>query len=264
MVETKNSIVRFLNPLFIFAFYAFLYLPIVILVLFSFNNSSMATQWSGFTLQWYKKLCVTPEIMRAVWTSVVVAVSATFLSVGMGTALVFASRWWRPRFLFKIFYITIALPEIIMALGLLSFFTFFKIPLGYASLIVGHTLLGLGFVIPIVRARFVELDPILTEASADLGATPLQTFKKVIIPLLLPSILASSLLVFTLSLDDFFIAFFCSGTGVETLSLYVYLRVREGIDPSINALAACLLAMSSLCIVVLCFFKVLDQVIAHE
>jgi spermidine/putrescine transport system permease protein len=224
----------------------------------------MSVRWVGFSLRWYKQLFVTPEIVNALGVSLIVAACSTFLSVALGTALVFASKWWRPRFLFEIFYPNIILPEIILALGLLSTFVFLKIPLGYGSLIAGHTLLGLGFVIPIVRARFVELDPVLTEASADLGAMPLQTFRKIVMPLLMPSIIAASLLVFTLSLDDFFIAFFCSGAQIETLSIYVFSKVREGIDPSVNAIAALLLAISSISILILSYLKVLDQVISNE
>ncbi len=264
MVESRNILARLFHPLYMIGVYLFLYVPLVVLVLFSFNDSSMSVQWAGFSLRWYKQLLITPEIISALGVSLVVALCSTLLSVVLGTALVFASKWWRPRFLFELFLPNVILPEIILALGLLSLFVFLKIPLGYGSLIAGHTLLGLGFVIPIVRARFRELDPLLTEASADLGATPPQTFRKIVIPLLMPSIIAASLLVFTLSLDDFFIAFFCSGARIETLSIYVFSKVREGIDPSVNAIAAILLAVSSLFILIVSYLEVLDQVISHE
>lgn len=264
MVQNRNMLIKILQPFYVVFFYLFLYLPIAVLVIFSFNDSAISVNWSGFSLRWYQKLFSTPEIVEALIASLTVAFSATVISVFMGTALVFASKWWKPRYLFSMFYANIVFPEIIIAIGLLGLFSFFKIPLGYGSLIVGHTLIGLGFVIPIVRARFLELDPWLTEASADLGATPLQTFKKITIPLLMPSLIASSLLVFTLSLDDFFIAFFCSGPTIETLSLYVYARVKESMDPTINVIATCLLVVSSLFILILSSLKVIDQVIGHE
>jgi spermidine/putrescine transport system permease protein len=132
MVYGKQTLVRIFNPIFIAVFYIFLYLPIFILILFSFNDAQMSVRWAGFSLKWYKKLFFTPEILEALGVSLVVAISSTFLSVFMGTLLVFASKWWKPRFLFKIFYINIMLPEIIIALGLLSFFAFFRIELGYA------------------------------------------------------------------------------------------------------------------------------------
>lgn len=264
MVENKKIFLRFLHPVIVCLAYLFLYLPIFVLVLFSFNDASISVSWVGFSLQWYKKLINSPEILSALQTSLIVAFVTTFLSVLIGTLFVVATRWWRGSFIANIFYSNILLPEIILAIGILSIFTFLRIPLGYGSLIAGHTLLGLGFVIPIVKARFAELDPVLTEASLDLGATYFQTFRKVIIPLLMPSLIASGLLVFTLSMDDFLISLFCSGPTVQTLSVYVYSMIRTGIDPMINAISSCFLIISSLLVLILCSLKVVDQVISYE
>jgi spermidine/putrescine transport system permease protein len=264
MIDNRKLFFRFLQPLYVSLVYFFLYLPIIVLVLFSFNDASVSIKWVGFSLRWYKELVKTPEIINALRASLIVAFSSTLLSVLLGTCLVVASKWWRSSFLFNIFYTNILLPEIVLSLGVLSIFTFFQIPVGYGSLIAGHTLLGLGYVIPIVRARFIELDPILTEASLDLGASYVTTFKKIIVPLLMPSILASALLVFTLSMDDFLISFFCSGPNVQTLSVYVYSMIKTGIDPTINALSCCFLAVSSLLVLLLCSFKVVDQVLSYE
>jgi spermidine/putrescine transport system permease protein len=264
MVERKSVFIRVMHTfLFVFS-YLFLYLPIFVLVLFSFNDGETITAWEGFSLRWYKALLAMPDMFDSLKVSLIVAFSAMFLSLLLGTMLVFATKWWRPRFVEWMFHPNIVLPEIVLAVCLLSSFAFFHIPLGYESLIVGHTLLGTGFVVPIIRARFRELDPILIEASADLGALPHVTFRKIVVPLLAPSLLAAALLVFTLSLDDFFISFFCSGTDVEPLSIYIYTLVREGLNPSVNAIAACLLAVSSLFVLVLCYFKVIDQVIGNE
>ncbi len=150
-------------------------------------------------------------------------------------------------------------PDIILGISLLGFFSFFDIPLGYPSLIVGHTLIGLGFSVPILRARFTEFDPVLTEASLDLGANYFHTCLRVIIPLLMPAIIVAALLVFTLSLDDFLISFFCSGPRVQTLSLFIYYKVKTLVDPTINAASTCLLAMSSLLVLILCYFKLIDN-----
>ena len=264
MVETKQYITRYCLPIVVAIAYLFLYLPIIVLVLFSFNDASFSINWVGFSLRWYAKLINSPEILNSLKTSLVVAFSTTILSLLIGTCFVVANRWGRSRLLSNIFYTNILLPEIVLAIGILSIFTFFQIPLGYGSLIAGHTLLGLGFVIPIVRARFIELDPFLTEASLDLGATYGQTFRKVVIPLLMPSLIASGLLVFTLSMDDFLISFFCSGPTVQTLSVYVYSMIRTGVDPMINAVSACFLGLSSLLVLLLCSLKVVDQVISHE
>lgn len=264
MVEQRSRFLKILLPTVVGFAYLFLYLPIIVLVLFSFNNASVAIRWEGFTLRWYQELFRSPEILSAFKVSLIVATASTFLSLTLGTFFVFASRWWKRLWLFNIFHTNVLLPDLILAIGILSIFTFFQIPLGYSSLIIGHTLIGLGFVIPIVRARFVELDPILTEASLDLGATHLQTLYKIILPLLTPSLVGAGLLTFTLSLDDFLISFFCSGPTVETLSVYVYSMVRTGIDPTINAISACFLAISSILVLLLCYFKIVDQVIPYE
>lgn len=264
MVENKKFFLRFIQPIFVLLAYMFLYLPILILAIFSFNDSIVSARWVGFSLRWYKALLKNPEILEAFQVSMIVAFSATFISVILGTCFVVASKWWHKRYLFNLFYANILLPEIIVGISILSIFTFFRIPIGYGSLITGHTILGLGFVIPIVRARFAELDPVLTEASLDLGATHLQTFRHVLLPLLYPSLIASSLLVFTLSLDDFLIAFFCSGPSVQTLSVYVYSMARMGVDPSINAISALFLVISSLVVLLLCSLKIVDQVITNE
>jgi len=264
MVEDRKIFSRFLYPLLVASTYLFLYLPIFVLIIFSFNDSPTFVRWAGFSLRWYKQLFVTPEILQAAKVSLIVAFVTTFLSLAIGTCFVVSSKWWRTKFMFNLFYTNILLPEIVMGIGLLSVFSFLNLPLGYGSLISGHTLLGLGFVIPILRARFTELDPVLTEASLDLGASYFQTFIKVIIPLMMPSLLASGLLVFTLSMDDFLISFFCSGPSVQPLSVYIYSMVKIGVHPTINAISALFLAASSILVLLLCSLKVIDRVISYE
>jgi len=265
MVESKRFFFKFIHPLFVCFAYLFLYMPILILAIFSFNDSVIPGKWVGFSLRWYQELFKNPDVLAAFKTSIIVAACSTGLSVILGTCFVIAHTWSsRINSLTNLFYANIILPEIILGIGILSIFTLCNIPIGYPSLITGHTLLGLGFVVPIVNARYQELDPILTEVSLDLGANYLQTFRKVLLPLLMPSLIASSLLVFTLSLDDFLISFFCSGPTVQTLAVYVYSTARSGINPTINAISAILLAVSSLVVLLLCFLKVIDQVISHD
>lgn len=264
MVENRKWFSKILSPLFVGFGYLFLYLPMLVMILFSFNSSSSSANWTGFSFRWYVNLFYSAEMLDSLYVSLIVALCSTILSVLLGTFLVFATRWWKSFFLLNYFYPNIILPDIVLAICILSIFVFFKIPVGYGSLIVGHTLLGLGFVIPIVRARFVELDPVLTEASLDLGASYFQTFRKVILPLLMPSLIASSLLVFTISLDDFLVAFFCSSPTVQTLSIYIYSAVRTGLDPTINAISTLLLVVSSIFILILTSLKAIDQVISYE
>jgi spermidine/putrescine transport system permease protein len=264
MVEQKSILVRVVHPLIVYLAYMFLYVPVFIIAMFSFNKSRFSVAWEGFSLEWYGKLFSSPEILDALYVSLIVAVSATFLSVLIGTSLVVASKKWNQVLSYALFYPNLVIPEIALAIGVLSVFSFFKIHLGYGSLIAGHTLIGLGFVVPIVRARFVELDPFLTEASLDLGATSFQTFRKILVPLLRPSLFAAGLIVFTLSLDDFLIAFFCASPKIQTLSLYVYSQMKETVDPSINAISILLLALSSIVAIVLCSMKVIDKVLHYE
>ena len=152
----RNLFVKIFYPLSVYLVYLFLYLPVIILVLFAFNESSIAVGWTGFSLKWFKALLQTPQMLHALKVSLIVAISSTFLGVLMGSALVFASKWIKNPLLFGMFSTNIILPEIIIAVGLLSIFTFFRIPLGYESLIAGHTLIGLGFVIPIVGSLFID------------------------------------------------------------------------------------------------------------
>jgi spermidine/putrescine transport system permease protein len=264
MVLGKRIFARYINPLFVILAYLFLYLPIFILILFSFNDSSVSIEWTGFSIKWYQKLFSSPEIWQALGVSLIVAISATLLSLILGTLFVISGRWLNIDILSNLFNSGIILPEIILAISVLSIFSYLKIPLGFSSLIVGHTIIGLGFVVPIVRSRFKELDPELTEASLDLGAGYIQTFLRVIFPLLTPAFVASGLLVFTLSLDDFLISFFCSSPTVQTLSVYVYSMIKTWVDPTINALSTLLLFVSSILVLLLSYFKVADKVVSNE
>lgn len=264
MVGKKKYFTMICRLIFVSAVYLFLYLPIIVMVLFSFNESATPMKWGGFSLQWYRQMWNIPEMVDALRTSLIVAFSATILSLVIGVGFVVAHKWWKTTLLFGFFYTNILLPDIVLAIGVLSIFTFAHIPLGYGSLVIGHTLIGLGFVIPIIRARFIELDPFLTEASLDLGASYFQTFKRILLPLLMPSIVAAGLLAFTLSLDDFLIAFFCSGPKVQTLSVYVYSMVKAGVDPTINAISAVLLGLSGILVLVLLSLNVIDQVLSQD
>ena len=263
MVQNRNFLARILNPLFVLCIYLFLYLPVVVLIIFSFNSEYSAVHFRGFTFKWYKQIFFTPEILDALFVSLTVALVSTFLSILLGTGLVIAGKWWKSSLMYNLFFVNIIFPDIILAICVLSIFSFLDIPVGYVSLISGHTLIGLGFVVPIVRSRFKELDPILTDASLDLGATVFQSFKKIIIPLLSPSLLACALLVFTLSLDDFMIAFFCSSPKIQTLSVYIYSMVKVGVHPIVNAISTLLLVVSSLFILIITYLKLLDKVISN-
>jgi spermidine/putrescine transport system permease protein len=228
----------------------FLYLPIIVLVLYSFNSGAREYTWSHGTLKWYRQLFNSMDFWDAFQNSIIVAVSAVTLTLLMSSALVFfGNRTILRRFLVT-FYANLIIPEIVFAVGLLAFFYFFSIPLSITTLIIGHTMIGLGYAVPMIEDRFNELDSRLIEASYDLGATPAQTFFKIILPLMSSTIVAAGMLVFIISFDDFVLSFFCSSGSVQTLPIYIFSMIRSGASPQISALSTLLLSVSALLVFV--------------
>ncbi|MCS6936452.1 MAG: ABC transporter permease [Candidatus Bipolaricaulota bacterium] len=239
--------------------YLFLYLPIFVLVLYSFSAGRYALVWGGFSLETYQKVLRDPEVAQALGNSVAVALSATLVATVLGTLLAIALERYRFRgqtLVESVSYLPILIPEIVMAVGLLLFFAqFFRPALGlvglelgpFPSVMAGHVAFGLSYVMVVVRARLQHMDRSLEEAALDLGARPWQVFYRVTLPMLAPAILSGALLAFTLSLDDFYITYFSTagGTGFQTLPLYIYfLQGRAGIPPQVNAVAALMLLVS--------------------
>ena len=253
-MSKNHRLAGFGNLFFIACTYLFLWVPIVVLLVFSFNSEGYPSPWTGFTWKWYKELIDSVYLWKAFGNSLLVATFSTAFSVAMGTFLVFyAAQGGRVGRFLTLFYGNIVIPETVLAVSLLTFFSLLSIPLGLATLIVGHTVLGLGFVVPIVYARFLELDYRLTEASLVLGATPIQTFFKVTLPQLRPALITSALLVFIISFDDFILTYFTAGSSVQTPSLYILAMIRSGVSPVVNALSAVLLCISS--VLVVAFFQ---------
>lgn len=239
---------------FVMGIYLFLYTPIIVLVLYSFNQGGFPDVWQGFSLHWYHDLFCSAEIWRAFHNSVIVASSSSLLSVSMSVMFVHGMRHYK-RDVASLFYSNALIPDIVLAVGLLSLFSYLMIPLGLTTLIAGHTLLGLGFAMPIIKSRYDELDKSLIEASLDLGASMRYTFLHVIVPFLYPAILVAFLLAIIISFDDFLISFFCSGSAVQTLSLYIFSMIRSGISPIVNALSTLLLISSCLILFVMMMFQ---------
>lgn len=249
----RRPIHRIFPTIFLTLTFFFLYLPIIILFLFSFNSREFPAPWESFSLQWYHNLFRTPEIWIAFFNSCVVAFSATFICLSLSIFMIyFLSSGGRIGKFIPLFYGNIVIPETVLAVALLSYFTLMHIPLGLLTIIVAHTLVGLGFTIPILYVRYRELDPRIFEASQTLGASHLQTFRKVSLPLMSPTLIATGLVSFILSFDDFILAYFTSGSA-QTLSLYLLSSIRYGISPIINALASILLVLT--CSLVLLFFS---------
>lgn len=225
---------------------AFLYLPILVLVIYSFNASRLVTVWGGWSIRWYVELFNDQALLDAAWTSLRIAfVSATFATV-LGTlaavALVRLGRF-RGRLPFSaMVYAPLVMPEIITGLSLLLLFVAINVDRGFWTITVAHTTLALCFVTVVVTARLRDFDLSLEEAAMDLGCPPLRAFLSVTLPLVLPAILAGWMLAFTLSLDDLVIASFTSGPGATTLPIRIYSEVRLGVKPQINAICTLFIA----------------------
>jgi spermidine/putrescine transport system permease protein len=230
------------------AVYAFLHLPILVLVAFSFNDSKFSASWVGFTLDWYARLLERPDILRGLKVSLIVGVVSTVISAVLGTlvALGLARHRFRGRTALEGFlYVPIVTPEIVVGISLLLLFALMKIPLGLGTIVIAHVAFSLSFVVIVVLARLAGMDTQLEEAAMNLGADEITTFWKVTVPQLWPGILAGALLAFTMSFDDFVITSFVSGSGSSTLPIVVYGMVRRNIEPSINAISTIILLVTT-------------------
>lgn len=235
------------------AILAFLYLPLLILALYSFNESRINAVWSGFTLDWYLSLFKNRRVLEALTNSLIIAFASTIVSTVLGTTAAIALNKYQYKYksvINGLLYLPILIPEIVMGLSLLVLFSQAHIPLGKTSLILAHITFCVSFVVITVNARLEGMRPELEQAAMDLYATPFQTFRYVTLPLAMPGIVAGALMAFTLSIDDFIISFFVAGPNSTTLPLYIYAMVKRGISPEINALST-LLMLATIVLVVL-------------
>ena len=220
--------------------FAFLYVPIVLLIVFSFNDSKLNLQWEGFTLDWYRALLADTLLIRALKNSLIIATCATGLSVALGTAgawLLHRYRYPMRRVVNTLIFIPMVIPEIIMGISLLIFFTMARMELGFTTVIISHVTFCFPFVMVAVQARLSGLDPALEEAAMDLGATPARAFRSVLVPYLMPAIISGALMSFTLSLDELIVTYFTASAGTRTLPLEIFGRVKKGLDPTLNAIS---------------------------
>jgi len=231
----------------------FFYLPIAILVLFSFNESRLNIQWTGFTFDWYVKLWRDHVLMRAVKNSLIVAAFSTAISVLLGTAgawLLHRYRYRAAGLLETLVFLPMIVPEVILGVSLLILFVSINLQLGYSTIVISHVTFCFPFVMAAVQARLAGLDPSLEEAALDLGATPLQAFFKVLVPYLMPAIVSGALMAFTLSLDDLIVTYFTASARTATLPLVIFGRVKKGLDPSLNAISTVLIGVTVLALFV--------------
>jgi spermidine/putrescine transport system permease protein len=224
--------------------YLFLYLPIAILIIFSFNKSRINAVWTGFTLDWYKELFTDVSMLSALKNSLIVAFASTLISTAIGTLTAFAMNrfnFFGKRLFDLVLYMPIIIPDIVMGISLLTFYVLIRFTLGLYSIIIAHVAFNISFVAVVVRARLHGYDKTLDEAAMDLGANPFQTFVKVTFPLISPGVIGGALIAFTLSLDDYLITSFVAGTGSTTLPIKVYSMMKFGVTPEINALSTIIL-----------------------
>ncbi|HEX9754200.1 MAG TPA: ABC transporter permease [Gemmatimonadales bacterium] len=228
-----------------------LHLPLLVLVVFSFNASRFSVEWTGFTLDWYRRLLERPDILRGLRISLLVGVSATAIATISGTLLALAlgrHRFRGRRTLESLIYVPLVTPEIVVGISLLTLFAAVGMSLGVGTIIIAHVAFSISFVTVIVRARLAGMDTNLEEAAMTLGADEVTTFFRVTLPQLMPGILAGALLAFTLSFDDYVITSFVAGSGSSTLPVVVYGMVRRTIEPSVNAISTVVLAVTSVLI----------------
>ncbi len=234
--------------------YLFLYLPILILIVFSFNRSRFGARWTGWTWDWYRQMFHDERIGQAFRTSMLIAVVSTVIATVLGTLLALALERYQFRgrsTLDGLVYLPVIIPDIVMAVSLLAAFSLLfrvgnaalgtTLHTGLPTVIISHVAFQISFVAVVVRASLRTFDRRLEEAAQDLGANPWQTFRRITLPLITPGILGGALIAFTLSLDDFVVTFFTAGPGVTTLTLEVYGRVRKTITPEINAVSTLML-----------------------
>ena len=232
---------------------AFLYLPIAILVIYSFNASRLVTVWAGWSTRWYAELLQDQAMLEAAWTSLRVALLSATVATVLGTlaalSLVRMGRF-RGRLLFSaMIYAPLILPEVITGLSLLLLFVAAAIDRSFWTIVIAHTTLTMGFVTVVVQARLLGFDRSIEEAAMDLGAPPVKTFFAVTLPMIAPAVAAGWMLAFTLSLDDLVIASFTTGPGATTLPIRIYSEVRLGVKPEINAICTIMIAVVAVTVV---------------
>ena len=241
------------DPIVLTLGFAFLYIPILLLVIFSFNASKLVTVWGGFSTHWYVQMWHNDGLMDAAWITIRVGILSATIATVLGTFAALAlTRFVRfpGRVLFSgMIYAPIVMPEVITGLSLLLLFVAINIDRGFWTVTIAHTTFTMCYVAIVVQSRLVTFDRSLEEAALDLGCPPVKTFFKITLPLILPAVIAGWMLAFTLSLDDLVIANFTTGPGATTLPIKIYSQVRLGVTPEINAACTILIGLVTLGVV---------------
>ncbi len=235
-----------------------MYLPIGVVVVFSFNESKLPVRFTGFSLQWYEKLFHNEAMLEALLNSLLLGVLSCFCAAVIGTlgaAGLHAVRWKSRGVMEYISILPLMIPEIILGVVLMAFFNRMGLPFGMLTLLIGHTVFCVPYILMEVKARMAGMDPAINEAARDLGAGSFRAFFDITLPMCMPAVLSGSLLAFAMSLDDVVISIFINGPRTFTLPIKVYTQMKTGVTPEINALCTIMLAVSLLAILVFHLFK---------
>ena len=227
--------------------YGFLYLPITVLIVYSFNNTRYSSNWQGFTVKWYASLLENRMLIDSLGNSLLVALLSSLVATAIGTVAAVAFHRYRfpgRKLLYALLYVVMMSPDIVMGISLLMLFILLRVEPGFTTLVLSHITFCLPFVAVTIYARIADFDPNVIEAAKDLGANEYQAFRHVILPMLLPAVISGWLLSFTLSLDDVIVSFFVTGPTFEILPLKIYSMVRLGVKPEVNALSTVLFTVT--------------------
>ncbi len=239
------------------AVYLFMYAPLLVLMVFSFNQAEYGVAWEGFTLQWYQAVFDNKNIQDALWISLTIAVPTVLISTVIGTFTAFTLYRYKflGRALFQgALYVPLIMPDLVIGISLLLFYTFVKLELGILSILMAHVSFSIPLATLVIIARMQRIDRTLEDAAMDLGADEWTTMWKVTLPLLKPGILAAMLLTFPWSFNDFMITFFVSGVGSSTLPLRVYSMIRLGVSPMVNALGTLIVVVPLIIVIIGAYF----------
>lgn len=222
----------------------FLYAPIFVLIIFSFNDSKSRGTWDGFTLRWYEQLFASSEILTALYYTLAIAILASLAATLIGTiaavAVYYHMKPLSKNIVMNLTYLPVLNPDIVTGISLMLLFIFIHLELGFTSLLTAHIVFSVPYVILAILPKLKQFNKSLYEAALDLGASPAYAFRKIVMPEIMPGIITGALFAFTLSIDDFVISFFTTGSGVNNLSIMIYSMARRGIHPTINALSTLL------------------------
>ena len=233
--------------------FVLMYLPIAVVIVFSFNESKLPVRFTGFSLKWYQELIHDDAMLEALGNSLFLGVVSCFVSAVIGTlgAVGLSRIHWKTKGILE--YISIMplmIPEIILGMVLMAFFYMLKLPFGMLTLLIGNTVFCVPYILMEVKARLAGMDPSLEEAARDLGARPFRAFWDITLPLIMPAVLSGSLLAFAMSMDDVVISIFINGPRLSTLPIKVYTQIKTGVTPEINALCTIMLAVTVLVLVI--------------